>query len=216
MPKPATLLQGQRFSRLEIVREAAGGRNPCGNTYRTWLCKCDCGATCEVRTNALRSGKTKSCGCLQKMRASVSNTTHGATVGGSGTKTYIAWQTMHRRCYNPNTLDFKNYGERGISVAEDWHKFENFLRDMGNVPAGKTLERLDNSKNYSKDNCKWASRTEQNQNKRNNVYVVLRGERVCLTEACRRLGLSHAAIRKHADRNGCTEQAATDFYAKRR
>jgi len=98
---------------------------------------------------------------------------------GGHSRTYVVWKNMRQRCNNPNNPAYKNYGERGIAVALDWNDYWRFLADMGEAPVGKLLERIDNNKGYTKDNCKWADRQEQNENK--NRDGVLYGVHYCNT-----------------------------------
>ena len=90
--------------------------------------------------------------------------------GMTGTPTYKSWSGMKRRCYVENSTDYKNYGARGIVVCDRWHKFENFLADMGEAPTGMSIERINNDGNYEPSNCRWANKTDQSRNRR---YVKL-------------------------------------------
>lgn len=127
-----------------------------------WYCVCSCGRNVVVRGDSLTSGNTKSCGCLQRSRASKANLTHGQT----SSPTYLSWAAMLGRCNNPNNNRFYTYGARGIKVCKRWKGFENFLIDMGERPKGKTLDRVDVNKGYSLKNCRWATRKQQANNKR--------------------------------------------------
>ena len=106
------------------------------------------------------------------------------------------WSDMVGRCTNPKHHSFKNYGGRGINVCARWLTFQNFLKDMSPRPEGYMLDREDNEGNYSPDNCRWATRKEQNSNRRNCIYVDCDGERVTLKEYCRRKGLKYRPIVK--------------------
>lgn len=171
-------LTGNRYERLVVI-----GFNSSANYLTKWVCECDCGNFSLVDGGNLRSGKQVSCGCLRKEKA----TTHGFT-------NHPLWKTykmMMARCYNPKTNGFDCYGGRGIHVCKRWREsFTNFTHDMGPKPSPSlTLERKDNSGNYTPDNCKWATTTEQGANRRNNRILELKGERLTATQWGKRLGI---------------------------
>lgn len=121
---------------------------------------------------------------------------------------YWVWADMLQRCRNPNHKQFKNYGGRGISVCGEWSSFASFERDMGVRPDGMMLERIDNDGPYSRENCRWASRKEQNSNRRNCIIVDCDGESVTLREYCRRKALKYRPIVKRIqDRNWPVDMA---------
>jgi hypothetical protein len=115
---------------------------------------------------------------------------------------------MKHRCSNSNAKQYFDYGGRGILVCEEWQRFDNFLRDMGDAPEGLSLERTDNSKGYSKDNCRWATRGEQQRNSRRNVNLTLNGSSHCISEWGRLLGLSRHTIWCRIFRQGWSVERA--------
>ena len=116
------------------------------------------------------------------------NRTHGF----SRRPVYKTWTDMTRRCSDQSSKDWKDYGGRGIKVCEKWMKFENFYADMGDVPYQMSLDRIDNAKGYSLENCKWSSSEEQASNKRNNLNLEFRGEKKSLARWCRELSLNYS------------------------
>lgn len=182
-------ITGKRIGRLVVLSDS--GERSKGSVI--WLCQCDCGNTTKVSSANIspnRKHKTTSCGCYSREQSSLRNSTHRMT----GKPTYRIWHGMRTRCNNPNDHTWPRYGGRGIKVCERWYSFENFLADMGERPDGMTLDRIDNDGHYSPDNCRWASKEQQDNNKSVNVFVTWRGKRQTLSQWSRELAINISTL----------------------
>jgi hypothetical protein len=189
---------GQRFHRLIVLSRALA---TAGNRGKRWHCKCDCGAETISRSDALKNGRAKSCGChraeLGGKHVVEMNTTHGMY----GTPEYKTWRSMVDRCTNPNSHCWLDYGGRGITVCDEWRKFENFYADMGNRPEGMTLDRLDVNGNYSRGNCRWADRKTQARNKRNNHIIEHDGVAATMAEWAEKANMAQWKLKQRLTRD---------------
>jgi len=194
-------ITGRRYGKLTVLRRVKS---------TTWECKCDCGNTSHVLKCNLVTGNTTSCGCVYK--ESIGNRTR--THGMSKSAVYYRYNHMIKRCYDTAYKQYVDYGGRGITVCPQWlgkGGFAQFLADMGEVPKDLTLDRIDNSKGYSPDNCRWASRKMQMRNKRSNT--MFKGK--CLAEWAEELGVKYTTIRARMRRTG-TVYASTHHNALKR
>lgn len=179
-------LTGQQFGYLTALEYHSSHHE---KVY--WRCRCVCGKETMARSGDLRSGNTQSCGCRKGYR----------THGHSHVSAYKIWEGMKRRCVNPSDPEYRNYGGRGIRVCDHWQSFENFYADMGDRPAGMSIDRIDSDGDYTPENCRWATPLEQSQNSRHCRYAVYAGQRLCLAEWARRLGVSRQTLQGRARRS---------------
>ncbi len=182
-------LSGKQFGRLTAVK-------PVEQTHKKewiWLCTCECGNEAKVPTSRLQTKTgTRSCGCSRKKLNAVKSTK-------------FVWRKMIDRCYNSSCPNYKDYGGRGITVCDRWlNSFDAFLEDMGEKPKNLTIERKDNSKNYSPENCKWATRKEQANNRRCNRLFSLNGKTQSLKQWSEELDISYNTLFARV-KNGCPE-----------
>lgn len=195
---------GRKFGRLtatDVVRHEGAGS--------VIECQCECGVIILAKTGNLNKGSTSSCGCLALERRS----THKKT----NSRVYVIWRGMKSRC-RPNSRNAPNYFNRGITVCERWQAFENFYEDMGDPPEGLTLERKDNNKGYSKDNCKWATYEEQLSNTRNNNLITAFGKTQTLTRWAREAKMPVTTLKNRLYRAKMSPEQAlrAPIYAKQR
>lgn len=200
-------LVGERFGRLLVVGEL--GRNKHGAVL--WKCLCDCGGENVVTTNRLRVQHVQSCGCLGRELA-LTNVrkrhaeakTHGFG-HGKYSPTYKTWTSMRDRAKH-HTSGSPTYAN--VGVCERWDSFELFLKDMGERPLGKTLDRINPEGNYEPENCRWATSKEQQRNRRNTVYITVNGVRIPATQFAEEFGLkktdiySYLKVKKILEKNG--------------
>lgn len=156
---------GDTFEHLTVIEFA--GFVPSNTSSKsqklgTWRCVCACGAQTVVKGRYLTKGETKSCGCLKSDSLRKRNSIHGM----SGTRTYASWAMMIQRCTNPNFESYERYGGAGVTICKEWMTFENFYKDMGVRPPGKSLDRIDNNQGYHPGNCRWSTDLVQAQNRR--------------------------------------------------
>lgn len=188
-----------RFCRLEILNSTRIG----GRLFV--VCKCDCGKIKTFKFSHVKSGGVKSCGCLKletTRKNGLANRRHGQSVPGKRTGTYRSWETMKSRCMNKSDPSFSLYGGRGIKVCKRWMKFDNFLKDMGDRARGETIDRINVNGDYESSNCRWATRTIQQRNKRNNRLVLFRGKTVPLIVVSEETGVPYSRLWERIVRRG--------------
>lgn len=189
-------LTGKRFGRLTVVSRAENGK---GGRAR-WLCRCDCGNKRVVYGYSLKSGNTRSCGCLRAETSKDKATTHGM----SKTSLFHVWWAMMERCTNKNSNSYKNYGGRGISVCDEWLDSATFFdwALSNGYEEGLTIERIDVNDGYKPSNCKWITKAEQARNKTNSFIVEIDGESKCLAEWCERYEINYSTVHQRIAKLG--------------
>lgn len=158
-------ITGNRYWMLTVLEMVQPYKYPA-----KWLVKCDCGNVVEALGACMKRGTTQSCGCLQKKRSKKANTTHGCSTGGVITRLYNIWRGVKARCTNPNEPAYPEYGGRGVTLCDQWMKFEPFQEwalDNG-YQETLSIDRNDNDLGYSPSNCSWENRVMQNRNRRPN------------------------------------------------
>lgn len=200
-----------RFTRL-VAKNRAGkdhkGRN-------LWLCLCDCGNEKIVQIGALRSGNTKSCGCLDRDLL-IERNKNSATHGKSRTPIYQVWNAMLQRCENEKDQHYPDYGGRGIKVCEAWHTFENFYADMGDKPGPEySIERKRVNGDYEPSNCEWATATTQANNRRNSRLYTYKGELGSASQFSRKYNINLSML-EYRLYNGWTIEDAIEKPSKAR
>jgi len=171
-------LTEKKFGRWTVIERADSDK------YGTamWKCVCTCGNERTVRGVELKNGTSKSCGCLNHEII----TKHGM----HKSRPYKIWQGLKTRCTNSKQPNHERYGDRGIDYPERWKTFEGFWEDMQETyHDGLTIDRIDNSNGYSKDNCHWITPFEQNRNMQSNIFIEYNGTKYCLTDLATKIGI---------------------------
>lgn len=178
-------LTGMTFGRWTVVSRA---NNHSGAGVR-WACQCSCGTQRDVIGLSLTSGASKSCGCLHKEIMSTMLSERNTTHGRSHSRTYSIWESMKKRCRDPKNTSYRYYGAIGITVCNRWvESFAAFFEDMGECPDSMSLDRVDPSIGYVKENCRWADVTTQANNRRSNRHITHSGETLTHAQWSRKLG----------------------------
>jgi hypothetical protein len=198
-------LIGKIFGRLTVIKQIENDKH--GNLK--WLCLCNCGNEKIILGNSLVSGRTRSCGCFKKEFAGRQTIKHGHARRGKQSKIYITWTHIINRCTNKNSSDYKDYGGRGIKVCKRWMKFENFYKDVGDPPIGKSLDRINNNKGYFPCNWRWSTNKEQARNRRNNHVLTMNGKTASLAEWEEITGIKQSIINRRLKRGWSVKNALT-------
>lgn len=199
---------GQTFSRLKAV-----GPSP---TKGKWLFSCSCGSVTEKRPYAVKSGATRSCGCLhlERCRSGLNQTKHGQAKVGQVTRLHAIWRGMKKRC-NPqnNPSATRRYAARGVAVCDEWRdSFPAFKAwaDANGYAADLTIDRIDVNGPYSPENCRWATMKAQCRNRTTTRWIEIDGERLPLAEWLERTGVSSSAFAGRQNR-GWSERRSLGF-----
>lgn len=222
-------LTGQRFGRLTVIEQAGLNKS----RSMKWKCICDCGNTVVAVGSGIKSGKTKSCGCLhrdrlieynksdsKRSRTSELNKVYKRTHGMRYTRIYKEWRSMINRCETKSWRDYHNYGGRGISVCNEWRESFNAFYEWAisnGYNDSLTLDRLNVNGNYEPSNCRWATNKEQANNKRNSRYLTFNGKTQTLQQWADELGIKSVTLHSRLDKYGWSiDQALTTPVTKRK
>ena len=200
-------LTGQKFGRLTVVRfdHKENGR-------KYYLCQCDCGNFKIVSNHSLKSGNTKSCGCLHKeilIQRNKDNRVHHP----ENERLLRIWRAMLHRCYKETDEHYDYYGGRGIKVCDDWHDFEAFQKWalVNGYADNLTIDRLDGNKDYCPENCSWATMTVQNNHKSDTKWLTYKGKTQSLSDWCRELGLDYFRTKTRLNSLGWSVEDAFEY-----
>lgn len=191
-------LTGQKFGRLTVMNLLSERAK---NGMKIYKCLCDCGNYVNVRYGNLTSGNTKSCGCFNSDYSSKRNSTH--------TRLYKIYYNMKTRCYNKNATRYADWGGRGITICEEWlddfMSFYDWAINNG-YHDSLTIDRIDNNKGYSPDNCRWITNKEQSNNRRNNILLTYNHVTKTIKEWANDLGINYYTVIGRYHRNWSDEE----------
>lgn len=192
-------LEGLKFNRL-TVRKYLRNRG----IHPIWECVCECGNITQVAATKLKSGSTKSCGCLKTEVLQA----RGLESRRKYPREYEIWKTMRQRCSNPNNPKHANYGLRGIEVCSEWDTFDTFVKEMGEAPSEKhSIGRIDNDKGYFAENCRWENAYQQANNTRKNKHLTFAGKTLTYSQWEREIGVGQGTVKSRIYRGWSVEKA---------
>lgn len=199
---------GQKFGELLVLNEVPKDIRKDKN-HRCFECQCSCGSKTIVTLNHLKTGHTKSCGCMKGKMCSIANTKHGMT----GSRIYQIWLHMKHRCFNPKDKEYHRYGGRGISICDEWinnRGFENFYNWAINndYQEDLTIDRINNDDNYEPNNCRWVNRKEQMNNVGYNIYLRLEDKEHTIAQWSDILGIKQNTIQARKKYHNYDDRAA--------
>lgn len=204
---------GEKFNRLTILKEVEPYICPKGIKTRKVLCRCDCGNTKKIKYQSLKTGYTKSCGCLKKENNF--NYKHGM----EGTRFYSIWLNMKNRCFNKKVKSYQDYGNKGIIVCKKWkNSFINFRNDMHSgylkhckefTEKNTSIDRIDNNGNYCPENCRWATWKKQMNNTCRNRFLIFKGQNLTMAQWENKLNFRSGALHYRLSNNWSIEKALT-------
>lgn len=202
-------LTGRKFGRLTVIERSTNRGEKVA-----WLCKCECGNIHVSLGNSLLRGKTKSCGCIREEKPN--RTKHGMW----GTPIHSDWGNIKKRCYNPKSEAYGDYGGRGIAMCDRWREsFEAFYEDVSKLPhfgeQGYTLNRINNNGDYEPDNVEWADRVTQNNNKRNSLFVEYNGKKQTIAQWAKEYNMSYTTLWSRLYKYHWSIQKALEYQTKK-
>ena len=166
------------------------------------LCMCSCGKSTKATVGHLVQGRRTSCGCAKD-----GHPRHGKRYS----REYSIWSDMMKRCSNPNSISYQWYGAKGIQVCEEWKDFVGFYADMGDCPPGMSIDRIDATKGYSKENCRWATAQEQTENRSVQKMYSHQGRSMTLPNWCNELGINYSTMRNRLNRSKMSFEEAIHY-----
>lgn len=197
-------IKGKKFNRLTVIRFSYKNKN----SVDFWECECDCGNTKIIRGHSIEHGLTKSCGCLQKEKVKITGANCKKHGFANKERLYRIWKNMRKRCNNPNSDYYENYGGRGIKVCEEWNDYQNFRNwslDNG-YQDDLSIDRINGNEGYEPSNCRWANRKQQANNQRSNVMIFYKGEIKTAAQWAEKIGITKSSMYHRLDRGWTMEE----------
>lgn len=193
-------LTGKQFSYLTVIERSSdrgNGKKP----VVKWTCRCRCGKILDVKSDALLSGHTTSCGCKKII--------HNESYGNKKTRLYNIWKCMRQRCLNPNNPNYRNYGRKGVGICKEWQDYATFKEwaFSSGYADHLSIDRIDVNGDYSPDNCRWADNKTQANNTTRNRFIEFHGEKLTMSQIADRLNTTYSTIQHRLERGQPLEGA---------